>query len=310
MSYQFILKRFDLDIKVVKSKITSLSKGVFSIDPISNRLVFLGNLDPRVESFPEIDKVLKEEKNKTPLKFQNLKEDCKEIAKKYNKVALRIKMLAAIKLSSSSLKKKIADHLVKSNIHVEEDAPVSVVIELWKEQGAVYYRILSHKNKVPEENKFRYKNLMIVIENPRTKEELSSILRLAVIFNVPLKIIHKEKEQIEVMINNAKKITKGKLSRVNVEIVNSLDHIHGHVKIGFSIHAKHNEDNFVDFLEKSYGKKIAFVVGDDRFGLSQGTRDKVSHLFKLTQESKKPLKADQTLAYALGMYNILTSKGQ
>ena len=48
--------------------------------------------------------------------------------------------------------------------------------------------------------------------------------------------------------------------------------------------------------------KIALVFGDDKYGLTQETRDKLNYCFRLTPEIKKPLRASHALSYVIGFY--------
>ena len=115
MKYQFLLKRFDLDINKLKAKINAFSKGTFTLDTLANRMQFTGELDIQKSSMlDEIALILLEEKTSSILKFDTLRKDVLTIAKKYKNVDLRVKIHSAIKISTSSLKKKLSNYLRNS----------------------------------------------------------------------------------------------------------------------------------------------------------------------------------------------------
>lgn len=307
MKYQLMLKRFDLDINKLKSKINAFSKGTFTIDTLTNRLQFTGDLDiQKASSLNEVALILLEEKSPNILKFDNLRKDLITVAKKYKNVDVRVKIHSAIKISTSSLKKKLSNYLKKSYVEVSDNAQTAILIELFKEKGAINYRIFSYKQKTRPKQTNKFRNITILIENPRLKEEISDFLRLSLIFNLTFVVIHDDKEQFESMLNNAKRMTKGKLGNFKVGVINSLDQLHGYIKIGFSKHAEKNEQDLISFLKENKNKKLLFVFGDDLFGLTQATREKLSNIFSLTEEKVKPLKSSQALSYVLGIYSTLS----
>ena len=120
-----------------------------------------------------------------------------------------------------------------------------------------------------------------------------------------MKVICNNKKEFENLLNKAKKITKGKLSEFNVEVVKDLNEVKGYIKIGFSKHSKKNEKEFVQFIKKK--NKLLFVFGNDTYGLSQGTRDSLDISFSLGPDKNKPMKANQALSYVLGIYTELLS---
>src|SRR3989344_5998540 len=111
------------------------------------------------------------------------------------------------------------------------------------------------------------------------------------------------KKEFETLLNKAKKLTKGKLSEFNVEVIKDLKEL-DYVKIGFSKHSKKNEKDFVQFVKKN-NKRLLFVFGNDTYGLSQKTRDSLDVSFSLGPDKVKPMKANQALAYVLGIYSNL-----
>ncbi|HLC73060.1 MAG TPA: hypothetical protein VJH20_00315 [Candidatus Nanoarchaeia archaeon] len=307
MKYQLMLKRFDLDINKLKAKINAFSKGTFTLDTLTNRLQFTGELDiQKASMLDEIALILLEEKTSSVLKFDTLRKDLLSIAKKYKNVDLRVKIHSAIKISTSSLKKKLSNYLRNSSIKVDGESQTTILIELFKEKGSINYRIFSYKQKTKQVPIKKIGDITVLIENPRLKEEISDFLRLCLIFKLTFKVIHNDKVQFEAMLNNAKRETKGKLSNFKVEVLNNLSQLNGYVKIGFSKHANSNELDLIKFLRENKSKRLLFIFGNDLFGLSQEARDKIPNMFSLTQEKTKPLKSDQALSYILGIYSTLS----
>ena len=83
----------------------------------------------------------------------------------------------------------------------------------------------------------------------------------------------------------------------------TLQHGHGSfvggIKVGFSINSKLNENNFKEFYNKN--KKLILIFGNEKFGLTQNLRDKLDYSFRLTKETKKPLRASHALSYIMGL---------
>jgi len=280
MKYSLILNKFEIDLSKLKRKLKS-----FEIDKLTGRI----NTDNEVE-LEEVDKVLVLE-NENFFSLEDLRKDISKI--KFNEFNLRVK--SYVKIPSGTIKKKL--YLVV-NKKLNENSENNVLIELFKE-GKIKYRIFTYKEiKSKPKN-----NLTVLIENPRLVEEISDFLRLCLIFNLEFKVIHDNKTEFETLLNKAKKLTKGKLSEFNVEVIKDLKEL-DYVKIGFSKHSKKNENEFVQFV-KGNKKKLLFVFGNDTYGLSQKTRDSLDVSFSLGPDKVKPMKANQALAYVLGIYSNL-----
>ncbi len=277
MKYSLILNKFEIDLNGLKKKLRS-----FEVDKLTGRI----NTDDKAE-LEEIDKVLFLE-SENLFSLESLRKDIEKI--KFNEFNLRVK--SYVKIPAGSIKKKLYPVI---NKRLNENSENNVLIELFKE-GKIKYRIFSYKEvKNNSEN-----NITVLIENPRLVEEISDFLRLCLIFNLKMKVICNNKKEFENLLNKAKKITKGKLSEFNVEVVKDLNEVKGYIKIGFSKHSKKNEKEFVQFIKKK--NKLLFVFGNDTYGLSQGTRDSLDISFSLGPDKNKPMKANQALSYVLGIY--------
>src|SRR3989344_2785630 len=294
MKYHLILKKYELNINKIKKKLEPYQ---FSIDPRTKRFQISGDIKLEdLKKISEIDKILVEEKESSLFKLENLRKDIEVLGKKIPNFNLQIK--SSIKIPNSSIKKKLFPVLKES-----KESKNKVLLELFRENGKNFYRIFSLKEE-REQDKSKYNNITVLIENPRLVEEVSDFLRLCLIFNLKFKVIHSNKTEFEKILNNAKSITKGKLSDFKVEVLKDLNQI-TLIKIGFSKHAQKNEKDFIDFLKNNKNKELLLIFGNDTFGLTQQTRDKLNHCFSLTQDRVKPLKANQALAYVLGIYTSL-----
>src|SRR3989344_7880990 len=276
MKYSLILNKFEIDLNRLKKKLKS-----FEIDKLTGRI----NTDEKVE-LEEVDKILVLE-NENFFSLEDLRKDISKI--KFNNFNLRVK--SYVKIPSGTIKKKLYPVVNKK---LNENSENNILIELFKE-GNIKYRIFSYK-EMKNENE---NNITILIENPRLVEEISDFLRLCLIFKLNLKVIHNNKKEFENLLNKAKKLTKGRLSEFNVEVVKDLKELN-YIKIGFSKHAKRNEKDFIKFVK---GKKnLLFIFGNDTFGLSQKVRDDLDASFSLGKDKIKPMKGNQALAYVLGIY--------
>lgn len=294
MRYHIILKRFDLDISKLKKQLEPYQ---FSIDQRSKRIQISGNIGlEELKKIAEIDKIFIEEKDISSFKLEDLRKDIESIGKKFTNFNLQIK--SSIKIPNSSIKKKLLPVLKE-----DESSKNKIILELFKEQGKNVYRIFSYQ-EILNKDKSKYSNITVLIENPRLVEEISDFLRLCLIFNLKFKVIHDNKNEFEKILNKAKSITKGKLSDFNVEVIKDLNQVQNVIKIGFSKHAQKDEKDFTEFLKKN-DKKLLLIFGNDTFGLTQKTRDKLDYCFSLTPDKVKPLKANQALSYILGIYSTI-----
>jgi len=306
MKYQLILKKFDLDLNILNKKLKDLFNCEISIDKISKRIEVIGNLDiNKFLQINEIDKILVEEKGNSLFTFKDLREDIISIGNKSNDINLKIKTYSRITIPANFINKKLANPLKNSHVHINKNSENHILIELFKDKEKTFYRIFSSNSKMIDSKKNSYNTITVLIEDPRLIDEISDFLRLCLIFDLKLKVIHKNKKQFEDMLNKAKSITKGKLSDFKVEVVENLDQVKGFIKIGFTKHASKNENDLIKVLKGN--NNFLFIFGNDLYGLSQETRDKLDYSFSLTPDKVKPLKANQALAYVLGIYSALNN---
>lgn len=292
MRYLLTLNKFELNKDKLKDKIKSKIKAKFYED--SGLILETQESIDDIFYLEEVEKILSMHKDWQKFSFNNFKENFNINVKNY---LVKIKFLSKIPVSNKSLIKKINSVLKNHN---EKNPENIIYIEFIKRNGIPYYRIFITPVRYWEKFKLEKKklNLEIALENPGDKEEIKDFLRLCHIFNLPLNIL--TKKNINKLINKAKQEAKGiPYENFSLDINKKLDGI----KVGFSINSKLDENNFKEFYSKNKNKKLIFVFGDEKFGLSQWLRDKLDYSFRLTKETKKPLRASHALAYVLGLIN-------
>ena len=292
MKYLLILNKFELNKEKLKDKIRSKIQAKFYED---NGLILetSQNID-EVLYFEEIEKILLMHKDWQKFSFTNFKENFNVNIRDY---LIKTKFLDKISISSKSLIKKINSVL---KAHDEKNPENIIYIEFIKRDRIPYYRVFITQIKYWEKFKLDKTklNVEVALENPSNKEEIKDFLRLCYIFSLPLNVL--TKKDINNLINKAKQEAKGiPYENFSLNVNKKLDG----VKIGFSINSKLDENDFKEFYHKNKNRKLILVFGDEKFGLSQNLRDNLDYSFRLTKETKKPLRASHALAYVLGLIN-------
>jgi len=298
MRYHLVLKRFEFDADALKKKVLGLGYKVLP-DAVSGRMVAEGGGNGgELLQLSEVEDVLREEKSG---RFQQevLRQELIVLGKRLGSISLKVRTYPGVKIPASILKKKLLKVMQQAGVQVG-DGGVPVLIELEQNRG-VLYRVLSPIGKKQQGDKSRYRNLAVLLEHPRLVEEVADVLRICLIFGLELKVVHNNKNEFQKLLNKAKSLTKGKLADFHVDVYKDLDEIRDYKKIGFSKNADDGEERLREVFKTH--EKILLVFGNDTFGLSQEARDKVDMLIHLTPDYKKPLKANQALAYVLGMYS-------
>ena len=215
---------------------------------------------------------------------------------------IEVKFHNKVPMSASSLYKHINPYLKHEGILVNEENGNIIYLEFKKINGILNYR-LSYSKK---EYWYKINNIdvdlsrfVVVIENPTLVSEVSDFLRLCWIFRLPLYILTGDKVGFGNILKKAKEETKGiDYEKFKLNIAEKIPT--GFVLVGFSKHANRNEKYMKDVIFND--AKIALVFGDDKYGLTQETRDKLNYCFRLTPEIKKPLRASHALSYVIGFY--------
>ncbi|MFA5176005.1 MAG: hypothetical protein WC413_01970 [Candidatus Nanoarchaeia archaeon] len=293
MKYLLILNKFELSVAKLKTKIKdSLKDSKFSED---NGLILETNEDiKKILYFEEIEKILPLYQDWKAFDFKTFKETFADLKIKTHLV--KTNFISSIPISSKEIIKKVNSAL---NSKFSENPEKVIYIEFIKKEKP-YYRVFITPFNYWEKFKMEKKklNFEIVLENPENIEEIKDFLRLCYIFEVPLNIL--TEKNIDPLINKAKQEAKGiPYEKFTLNINKKLDGI----KIGFSINSEKDEKDFKEFYSRNKDKKISLIFGNDKFGLSQELRDKLDYSFRLTQETKKPLRASHALSYILGLIN-------
>jgi len=294
MRYLLILNKFELNNEVLKNKIKArLNDARFYED---NGLILETSKDIKeILYFEEIEKILSMYKDWQRLDFKTFKDNFNNL--NLSSHLVKVKFISKIPISSKSIIKKVNSALKESKY--SENPEKIIYVEVIKKEKP-YYRIFVVPSMYWEKFKMLKKdsNIEVVLENPEDKEEIKDFLRLCYIFSLSLNIL--TNKNITDLINKAKQEAKGiPYENFKLDINKKLDGI----KVGFSINSKLDENNFREFYNKNRNKKINLIFGNEKFGLTQNLRDKLDYSFRLTKETKKPLRSSQSLSYILGLIN-------
>ncbi|AJF63075.1 MAG: hypothetical protein QT11_C0001G0949 [archaeon GW2011_AR20] len=293
MKHLLVLHKFELNREILKNKIKErLNDAKFYED---NGLILETSKDiDEILYFEEINQILPLYKDWQKLNFKTFKNNFENLnIKSY---FIKVKFLSKIPISGKSIIKKVNSSLKSGKF--SENPEKIIYIEFIKKQSISYYRIFIIPNNYWEKFKMlkQDSNIEIVLENPEDKEEIKDFLRLCYIFNLPLNIL--TNKNITNLINKAKEEAKGiPYEKFTLNINKKLDGI----KIGFSINSKLDENNLKKFYSENKNNKIILIFGNEKFGLTQNLRDKLDYSFRLTKETKKPLRASHALSYVLGL---------
>ena len=282
-----VLNRFDINKDILRQKIGNFHE---DYGVIFDEIKF-GNIS-------EVSKIYRLRKNWASLDFRQLNKDVLESLKLVNGKTFfaNAKFFDKIPISAKSIKKKINSLMKKENISYKENGDIEFLVQ-FKKENDIMYRVLVRENKEKLERN-DYGKFIVAIENPGSVIEISDFLRICWIFKIPLVIVSNNDKKFQILLNKAKKMTKGiPYEKLSLKIANQLPK--DYVKIGFSIHASKDEKDLSGILNK---EKIALIFGDEKFGLSQKARDDCDYLIKLTPEDRKPLRASHALSYVLGVY--------
>ncbi|MFH1588756.1 MAG: TrmH family RNA methyltransferase [Candidatus Diapherotrites archaeon] len=164
-------------------------------------------------------------------------------------------------------------------------------------------KINSKENKKPdsEENKetSSEEEMVFVLVEPKTKNEVADFLRLAEIFQCKLILIDEDKRNARQLLFEAgEKVKSIKSKKVIAEIhAKLINAIENYYSIGFSLWGKNSEKELINLKHK----KTALVFGNEKKGLSLESRKAVNLLVHLGPNSSQPMRSSQALAYALAL---------
>ncbi len=302
MKVLLFLSRFELNKEKVKEKINLVGKKIIFTEVKEGFEVEADVLDlEKLMLLQEIERGVILKTAWKELNFSQLKKDALELMNSLKKTyKIHVKFHDKIPISASSLYKHINPYLKHEGFQPSEESWESLLyLEIKKENNKRMYRFgVSERSLWEKANPTSVTmNFTIILENPSLKEEVSDFLRLCWIFKLPLVIVTKNKE-FGKLLKKAKEETKGiEYEKFRLTVT---EKIPTGLNVGFSKHALKNEKDLKEFFIKS--EKINLIFGDDKFGLTQETRDSLHECFRLTPEVKKPLRASHALSYILGFY--------
>lgn len=298
------MNKFELDKEKLRNKIRSLDNSA-AFDDDNGRLFVNSKLEPELFlKFHEVAKLCITFSYWKKMDFKSLKEICLKLCeiKGINNYVIETKFHDKVPISAKSLYKHINPYLKHESILVDEQNGDIIYLEFKKIDGNLSYRVSYSKReywyKLDPVN-IDLSKFVVVIENPTLVSEVSDFLRLCWIFKIPLYVLTNDKNGFEKVLKKAKEETKGiEYDKFKLTITDKLPS--GFLLVGFSKHSNKNERDMKELILED--KKLALVFGDDKFGLTQETRDKLNYAFRLTPETKKPLRASHALSYVLGFY--------
>ena len=293
MQLLVFLHRFDLDLRLVKKKISSFGKNVDFVEENKVLLVLGDKLDvPSISSLAEVEKVLNVVSTWKALTSSDLREAASAVKGKY-KVVVK---LDVPDVSSKSIYKAI-NSVAKG--FDEEDYDSVVYVEVAKKGGKKHFRLsIAAKGDWERENlnAFEYP-FVIALESPTLVSEVSDFLRACWVFKTPLMLFGEVDKNI---IDKAREDTKNVPRDFKVLVSKSLPK--NIVKLGFSKNGSNGENELIGSIKKG---KFVLVFGNEKFGLSQKSRDDCDALFSLGSGVSKPLRGSQALSYVLGIFRGL-----
>jgi tRNA G18 (ribose-2'-O)-methylase SpoU len=308
MRFIIFLNRFEKDTSVLAKKISGLGGKIIE-DNGKELIVDAGSAEGLV-SLSEAGWVAQPVSGWEVMRgfdFSGVKENVLAAMKESGAegYAIRTKFHDKTKFSSKNVYKHLNPFLKKEGFHFDEKSGVIIYVEFKRDENKVLCRVSYSKDLLQKKLSAAgvdYSCFAVAIENPSLADEVSDFLRLCWIFKMPLYVVTKDKDFGKVM-SKAKEITKGIVyEQMKLEVVEQMPK--GYVLVGFSKLASQNESELKQFI---LGKKekVCLVFGDDKFGLTQEARDRMDFMFRLTPETKKPMRASHALSYVLGIYTSM-----
>jgi hypothetical protein len=309
MEYLLFMNRFEKDSSVFEKKLAGIGIKIKSAE--GKNFVAEGNNFQDCLNLSEVAgfaKIVSSWVEFVPFNFGDMKKLSLDAMNDSARIsyAVQTKFHDKSIFSTKNVYKHLNPYLKKEGFKPDETSPeVYLYIEVMRKDKQTFFRVsyfLSEWRNIPAKAAIDYSNFAVVVENPSLVDEVSDFLRLCRIFNVPLFVVTKDPEFGKILIR-AKEVTKG-IDFETLKVTISGDFPKGYMLVGFSKLAPKNEVGLKKFLS-TVKHKIAFVFGDDKFGLTQHARDRMQIMFRLTPDLKKPLRASHALSYVLGMYSAM-----
>ncbi|MBN2126963.1 MAG: hypothetical protein JW703_01060 [Candidatus Diapherotrites archaeon] len=220
--------------------------------------------------------------------------------------------------------KALTERLKKKGITVTKGN--ELIIESREEKGKIITRIMKNilmeKNSAQKENEFNNeiknkfsnekknesnnsntiseKELIFVLVEPITKNEVADFMRLSEVFNAKLFLIDQGFHAKQLLREAGERVKSVKSGKIKPEIVSTLEKaINDSYSIGFSVWAEKKEQKLINLKHN----KIALVFGNEKKGLPLYARKLVNEMISLGPKSSQCMRSSQALAYALALIN-------
>ncbi len=210
-----------------------------------------------------------------------------ETAKKLNLDAftVRLKRLGDVPFHEKALKERVR----KKCKHI---AGRTLYVEAKKTRDDVIIRVGLPETFFTEAKK----DFVLVLESPKTPHEVADFLRLAIVFDLPLRISLEGDLRTLQALQEAKKIVKGHEKTKVMTYKTTLQAIRGRKAVAFSLWGDKSEE----WLKKS-PEINALVFGNEERGLKLSSQKECVGVVHLGPKSSEPMRATQAAAYALGV---------
>jgi tRNA(Leu) C34 or U34 (ribose-2'-O)-methylase TrmL len=143
-------------------------------------------------------------------------------------------------------------------------------------------------------------DLLFILVEPKTKNEVADFMRLSEIFQVKLILIDSSPHAKQLLNEASERVKSIKSNKLQVKIINSLEKaIQEYYAIGFSLWGNQSEKKLIELKNK----KIALIFGNEKKGLPLHTRNLVKEMIRLGPKSSQCMRSSQALAYALALLN-------
>jgi len=160
-------------------------------------------------------------------------------------------------------------------------------------------------------------NVVLVLQNPRTRYEIADFIRLGIMFNCPIRLTcdNQPAAVVLALLQHAKAIMKG-WQKTQIEVLPTLaEAIQDTIPLGFSLWSHKNEYTLFQYLQQLFDTSIsephpglpplALVFGNEQEGLSLQARKLLPQRVHLGPPSSEPLRASHAAAYVLGILALI-----
>jgi len=292
MKYLIYFNKFAIDKEKLKPKLGKIIE-------FSDKKALVDQEINKLFELEEIDKIIELKTDFKRLDFKELQKDSLKILKS-KKFWIKANFESKIKISAKSIYKHVNPYLKHEGFIPDENYEELLFIDLDRINGNIMYRLgITNKRMFEKQNPIEVdmKNYTIVVEEPELKSELKDFLRVCWIFKIPLNILTKDKEKMNLLLSSAIKEVKGVTQELlEIKTISKLPK--NCTLIGFTKHSMKNEKDLIKILKKD--KKYTFIFGNDKYGLSQEIRSQLEYSIHLGPKSEKPFRGSQALSYVLG----------